>query len=128
MNYYYDTLQKSSWDWHEEESDYEPFVKYMLGILIATYREFETRTQMLEKQDIEKNTNNTNVKFRKIDLVEDIIKNTLGKISKSEILEQCKTVSDVTVQRSLKTLVENEKIIKIGGGRYTYYVWNGDKK
>ena len=37
---YYDSLQRSSYGWYEEENDYEPFTKYMLGIVAAAYRDF----------------------------------------------------------------------------------------
>ena len=33
---YYDVLQESSKGWMEEENDYEPFVKYILGIITRT--------------------------------------------------------------------------------------------
>lgn len=39
---YYDALQESSQKWHEEENDYLPFATYLLGILVAAYREFLT--------------------------------------------------------------------------------------
>ena len=31
-----------------------------------------------------------------------------------------------TVQRTLGDLLKNGEITKIGGGRYTSYIWNGD--
>lgn len=112
---YYETLHKSSVNWYEEENDYEPFVKYMLGVLISAYREFEKRTEIFNNKDISKP-----------DRVAETIKGTIGKISKSEIMEKCPDISEVTVQRALKDLIDTDKIKKIGGGRYTYYVWNGD--
>lgn len=33
---YYEALEESSKGWHEEKNDYEPFVKYLLGIVIAS--------------------------------------------------------------------------------------------
>ena len=44
-----------------------------------------------------------------------------------EMLRQCPDVSEVTVQRTLAELLQNGDIIKIGGGRYTHYVWNREK-
>ena len=29
-------LQNSSVDWHENNNDYEPFVKYMLGVIVGS--------------------------------------------------------------------------------------------
>ncbi len=114
---YYETLHKSSMNWQECENNYEPFVKYMLGVIISAYREFEKRTYILDEK-----------KPKKPDRVAEVIKNKLGKISKADILEQCPDISEITVQRALKSLLENEDIIKLGGGRYTYYLWNGDNK
>ena len=62
----------------------------------------------------------------KTERVRDVIKNTIGKITKSEIIKQCPDISDVTVQRALADLLKNGEITKIGGGRYTSYIWNGD--
>lgn len=42
-------------------------------------------------------------------------------------LRQSHDVSEVTVQRTLAELLKNGDIIKIGGGRYTHYVWNREK-
>ena len=60
----------------------------------------------------------------KPDKVKEVIKNTVGMITKTEILEACPGISQITVQRTLAELLEAKKITKIGGGRYTRYVWN----
>jgi len=44
---YYETLQQSSVGWYEEKNDYMPFVRYMLGVIVAAYREFSSRVQHL---------------------------------------------------------------------------------
>lgn len=109
---YYEALQNSSNGWHEGTNDYAPFVIYMLGIVLAAYRNLASRLELL-----------TDKSMSKPDRVREIIKNHLGKITKSEIMEQCPDVSQVTVQRALADLIKNEEILKIGGGRYTSYVW-----
>lgn len=114
---YYECLQGSSIGWHEEKNDYEPFVKYMLGIILGAYREFSSRVRLL-----------TIVGMSKPDRVREIIKNTLGTITKSEIVKKCPDISQITVQRALADLLETEEIIKIGGGRYTKYTWNNEKE
>jgi Fic family protein len=43
-------------------------------------------------------------------------------------MEQCPDISQITVQRALNELLKREEILKIGGGRYTSYVWNGEKE
>ena len=113
---YYEVLQESSDHWHEETSDYAPFVRYMLGIILASYREFEARADLLTDRGLTKQ-----------DRVREIIQNTLGKVTKAEIMAQCPDISQATVQRALNDLLKGEEIIKIGGGRYTAYVWNREK-
>lgn len=114
---YYEALQLSSEGWHENENDYIPFVRYLLGIVVAAYREFSDRVEAV-----------VTVKPSKADRVRDIIRQTTGQITKSEIMEKCPDISQVTVQRSLNDLLTNGDIIKIGGGRYTKYIWNHDKE
>jgi uncharacterized membrane protein len=53
-----------------------------------------------------------------------LIKGTYGEITKSEIMEKCPDISHITVQRALTDMLEKKEIIKLGGGRYTKYVWN----
>lgn len=114
---YYESLQESSIAWHEEENDYVPFVKYMLGVLVAAYREFSERVELLATGNLSKP-----------ERVAKLIEGTYGKISKSQIMEKLPDISRITVQRTLANLLESETIIKIGGGRYTQYVWNRDKE
>jgi Fic family protein len=110
---YYEALQDSDAGWHEEENDYLPFVRYMLGNIIAAYQDFASRVQV----PITKG-------FSKPDRVREIIRNTTGKLTKTEILELCPDISQKTVERVLSSLQKSRNIIKIGGGRYTTYIWN----
>lgn len=109
---YYEALKDSSVSWHENTNDYVPFVRYMLGIILCAYRDFSERVKLLT------------IGISKPKRIEEIIKGTLGKITKSEIAEKCPDISTITIQRTLKELLDSKKIIKIGGGRYTSYVWN----
>lgn len=74
---YYDALQESSQGWMEDENNYEPFVKYILGVITAAYREFFDRAQIVQEK-----------KVSKTDRIEELIKNHLGTITKTEILEK----------------------------------------
>ncbi|PXX56874.1 Fic family protein [Hungatella effluvii] len=114
---YYDALQESSQKWHEEENDYLPFVTYLLGILAAAYREFFDRTRLIEEKKIAKPSR-----------VAEEIKNHIGTITKSEIMERVPGVSQTTIQRTLAELIKQRKIIKIGNGRYTKYTWNWEEE
>ena len=114
---YYETLQASSYNWHEGTNDYAPFVTYMLGVLVAAYRDFESRIELLTTKGLSKP-----------DRVREIIKNHLGKITKSEIMAKCPDISQITVQRALADLIKSGEILKIGGGRYTSYTWNRERE
>ncbi|WP_027396949.1 Fic family protein [Anaerovibrio lipolyticus] len=110
---YYEALQDSSIGWHENTNDYKPFVNYMLGVIVAAYREFESRVKLV-----------ANAKLSKPERIREIIKAHIGTITKAELLETNPDISDTTVQRTLAELLKNNEIKKIGGGRYTKYVWN----
>ena len=114
---YYDVLQESSANWHEGSNDYMPFVRYMLGVILSCYREFASRVDLL-----------TNRSLSKPERVREIMKNTVGKITKQEIMAKCPDISAITVQRALAEMIGKNEVIKIGGGRYTYYAWNFEKE
>ena len=114
---YYETLQQSSAGWHENQNDYTPFVRYMLGVIVAAYRDFSSRVQVLVTSGMSKP-----------DRIREVIKGTLGKITKAEIMEKCPDISQITVQRTLIELQKKGEIIKLGGGRYTSYTWNRERE
>lgn len=113
---YYEALRLSSFNWHEEKNDYAPFVTYMLGTILAAYREFENRIALVNKKGCSKS-----------DHVREAIRNRLGKITKSEIVARCPDISQMTVQRTLANLMKSREIKKLGNGRYAAYVWIGEK-
>ena len=84
---------------------------------MAAYRDFSDRVEVLASS-----------KLSKPDRIAKLIQRTYGEITKTQIMESCPDISQVTVQRTLADLLESERIIKIGGGRYTKYVWNRDKE
>lgn len=108
---YYEALQASSYEWHFGENDYEPFVKYYLGIMLKAYNEFENRVEYLKHRN-----------FSKPDRIKKVIEQKVGKITKKEILELCPDISKVTVERTLTELVKSGYIAKVGAGPSTGYV------
>ena len=109
---YYEAIHDSSINWHENKNDYKPFVNYMLGVIINAYREFESRVMLLTAPNLSK-----------ANRIREIIKNHIGTITKSELLARNPDISDTTIQRALAELLKRGEIEKIGGGRYTKYVW-----
>ena len=108
---YYEALQSSSQNWHENGNDYLPFLKYMLGVVVKAYNEFEDRVEYLRHR-----------KMSKADRIKDLIEKTPGKISKKEIAQACPDISVTTIERTLAELVASGFIDKIGVGRSTAYV------
>ena len=115
---YYEALKASSKEWHEEKNDYAPFVRYMLGVIVNAYKEFSSRVWML-----------TTSTLSKPERVREVVRETLGTVTKADIAKKCPDISRITIQRALAEMVAKGEVIKIGGGRYTKYTWNweGDK-
>lgn len=110
---YYDVLQKSSVNWHNNENDYSYFVEYYLGIILNAYKEFSSRISIVE-----------NKKITSYDKVINIFKENIIPIDKALIISKCPDLSEITIERILNRLLKEDKIIKISGGRYTKYKWN----
>ncbi|MBR3872780.1 MAG: Fic family protein [Clostridia bacterium] len=110
---YYDALMQSSANWHEGANSYLPFVRYMLGMIVAAQREFSSRVHTLTASGLSKP-----------DRIRELIRDTLGKITKKEIMEKCPDISQATIQRTLNELQKNGEILKLSGGRYAAYTWN----
>ena len=108
---YYEALQASSQNWYENGNDYLPFLKYMLGVVVKAYNEFEDRVEHLRHR-----------KMSKADRIKDLIEKTPGKISKKEIAQACPDISVTTIERTLAELVASGIIEKVGVGRATAYV------
>ena len=114
---YYDALEESSLNWHECKNDYEPIVRYLLGVILAAYREFDSRISILSQKGMTKS-----------EQIRSVLSRHVGRITKAEIMEACPDISSITVQRTLSELINSGDLIKISGGRYTAYVWNGGEK
>ena len=109
---YYDALGNSSIGWHDNKNDYSSFVEYYLGIILAAYKEFAFRVEYT-----------INKKMTAIERVSSIFMVSVIPISKSYIMEKCPDISETTIERSLKNLLDDKCIEKISGGRYSMYKW-----
>ena len=105
---YYDALEASQTGWHEGSDDPTPFIRYLLGTIIAAYRSFEERMEIVAPSPL--------------DTVRNAVKTRIGKFTKSEIAGLCTSMSAASVERHLRTLCETGEIEKHGGGRSTYYI------
>ena len=108
---YYEALQNSSIEWHNTQSDYTSFVRYYLGVVLKGYNEFQDRIEHLKYR-----------KLSKADRVKAVFEKKLGIVKKSDIATLCPDISETTIERTLKELLEAGYIEKIGRGRATGYV------
>ena len=109
---YYDALQKADQGWHEEKNDPKPFIKYMLGVILACYREFENRVKIVH---------DSGTKSTSYDIVKAYACEKIGKFSKQDVLMGCPSLGSSSVESALKRLVEDGTLIRIGAGRKTMY-------
>lgn len=107
---YYEALQNSSTGWHNDKSDYTSFVRYYLGVVLKGYNEFQDRIEHLRYR-----------KLSKADRVKAVFDKKLGVVKKSDIATLCPDISETTIERTLKELLEAGFIEKVGKGRATGY-------
>ena len=110
---YYEALQASSMHWHENGCDMSPYVEYTLGIILKAYRELESRVKGL-----------VTARMSKADRIRAVVNATLGKVTKRDILVKCPDISTAMVELTLKALLDEGVIRKIGNGRASAYVRN----
>ena len=107
---YYEALQNSSLEWHNNQSDYTSFVRYYLGVVLKGYNEFQDRIEHLQYR-----------KLSKADRVKAVFEKKLGIVKKSDIATLCPDISETTIERTLKDLLGSGYIEKVGKGRATGY-------
>lgn len=107
---YYEALQNSSIGWHDNTSDYTSFVRYYLGVVLKGYNDFQDRVEHLKYR-----------KISKTERVKAVFEKKLGIIKKSDIATLCPDISETTIERSLKELLESGYIEKVGKSRATGY-------
>ena len=109
---YYETLRMADRDWHSGKNDPMPFIKYMLGIILYCYREFENRLTIVHE---------AGARSTSYDIVKANVCEKIGKFSKQDVLVSCPSLGSSSVEAALKKLVEDGTLIRIGSGRNTLY-------
>ena len=102
--------------WHESKNTYLPFVKYNLEIILSAYKDFSSRVEHLQNKQLSKS-----------ERIKILFDNTLKKLSKKDIKEQCPDISISTIEVVLHNLLQEEYIIKVGAGKNTSYIRNTEK-
>lgn len=106
---YYDALAESQKGWHEGAEKVVPFIKYILGTILAAYKDFEERVALVE------------VKLSALEMVRRASQNKIGQFNKQDIRELCPTLSDSSIEGAFRKLVASGELQKKGNGKNTYY-------
>lgn len=106
---YYHALAESQTGWHEGTEDVVPFIKYILGTILAAYKDFEDRTELVE------------TKLPALEMVKRASENKIGRFNKQDIRELCPTLSDSSIEGALRKLVASGELQREGKGKNTCY-------
>ena len=106
---YYISPAEAGVHWHEENENVLPFVKYILGIIPAAYKEFEDRFSIIEE------------KLPAVELVRKATLQKLGRFTKQDIRELCPSLSLSSIEESLRKLTADGEIKREGVGRAIKY-------
>ena len=107
---YYDALGRSQDGWHEGTEDAVPFIKYLLGTVLAAYKDFGDRFAIVEE------------KLPAVDMVRKATMNKIGRFNKQDIRELCPTLSLSSVEGALRKMVASGELKREGKGKSTCYI------
>ena len=107
---YYGALRRSQDGWNEGCEDKLSFIKYLLGIILAAYKDFEDRFSIVE------------VKMPAVDMVRKAVQSKIGRFNKQDIRELCPALSISSIEGSLRKLVKSGEIKREGSGKAIHYV------
>lgn len=106
---YYDALGKAQIGWHEGTEDAVPFIKYLLGTILAAYKDFEDRFALVE------------TKLPALETVRRAAMNKLGRFTKQDIRELCPSLSISSIEGTLRKLVASGELKREGSGKNICY-------
>ena len=106
---YYNALSLAQHGWHEGSEDVVPFIKYLLGTILAAYKDFEDRFALVE------------TKLPALEMVRRASMNKIGRFNKQDIRELCPTLKDSTIEKAFRDLILLGEIKKEGKGKNTCY-------
>ena len=106
---YYGALHQSQDGWHEGTEDPVPFIKYLLGTILAAYKDFEDRFAIVAE------------KLPAIEMVRKATYNKIGRFTKQDIRELCPSLSLSSVEGALRKLVAEGELAREGTGKTTCY-------
>lgn len=106
---YYDALGQSQHGWHEGKENVVPFIKYLLGTILAAYKDFEDRFSLVE------------TKHSALETVRLATQQKIGRFSKQDIRELCPSLSLSSLEGALRKMVAGGELRRDGNGKNTCY-------
>ena len=106
---YYSSLFQSQHGWHEGTEDAVPFIKYLLGTILAAYKDLEDRFSLIE------------TKLPALEMVRRASMNKVGSFNKQDIRELCPSLSNSSIEKAFRELISLGEIEKEGKGKSTCY-------
>ena len=106
---YYDALGRAQIGWHEGKEDVVPFIKYLLGTVLAAYRDFADRFALVE------------IKLPALEKVRHAALNKIGRFTKQDIRELCPSLSISSIEGGLRKLVSAGELKREGSGKNICY-------
>ena len=106
---YYNALSQAQGGWHEGTEDVVPFIKYLLGTILAAYKDFADRFSLVE------------TKLPALEMVRRASMNKVGRFNKQDIRELCPTLKDSSIEKALRDLIALGEIKREGKGKNTCY-------
>ena len=106
---YYSALNQSQHGWHEGTEDAVPFIKYLLSTILAAYKDFSDRFEIVAE------------KLPAVDVVRKATQNKVGRFTKQEIRDLCPALSLSSVEGALRKLVASGELKREGAGKNTCY-------
>ena len=107
---YYDALNQAQNGWHEGTEDKVPFIKYLLSIILAAYKDFDDRFAIVEE------------KLPAVDMVRKVVQSKIGRFTKQDIRELCPSLSVSSIEGALRKMVATGELRREGAGKSTCYV------
>ena len=107
---YYQALGASQHGWHAGDDDAVPFIKYLLGTILAAYRDFGDRFALVEQ------------KRSALETVRLATQQKLGRFTKQDVRDLCPALSLSSVEGALRQLVANGELRREGKGKNTRYL------
>ena len=107
---YYEALGASQHGWHEGCDDSVPFIKYLLGTILAAYKDFADRFALVEQ------------KLPALETVRLTVQQKIGRFTKQDIRELCPALSLSSVEGALRKMVADGELSREGAGKNTQYI------